>query len=449
VFKESIRSSWEKLKVQGVESNHLLENAIISVINQMGFIGGIACMIMVVISWAIGASQLYTIMCFILGVTILLIPILNSYQKVHISKLIIGAVHPSLVNVYIVVTGGAIGEESMLTVSLFMIFILFQKKPKMMRRLYLLGASTYLLAQLYIFVFPPIFNIVDNPFDNFMSFSVCVVWILMILWLYKGQLTLQQRKQMKLINELQDKNANLKKTTEELEQFTYIASHDLKSPLRTIISFLDLIKRDVKRERYDDLLSKLDFARSGAEHMNYLVTDILEYSKITSGTQRKKQMISLQSLADKVRFNLTELIQKKNVDLYVFPLPDFYCNETEMTVLFQNFIENGIKYNEEATPNIFVKSKIDTAYLTLQFIDNGIGIEEEYFSKIFLFFKRLHTNERYKGTGLGLGLCKKIIDDMGGTIEVESTINVGSTFTIKIPVTHPADVEASMALAEA
>ena len=440
MLREDIFVFWNKVKLLGTKDHDdIKKNDIISLINQMAIVGGIACILLFCYSCFSDDPIIYSILVLSLGLSVLSALVLNSLDKVHISKFIIAFFIPTLVCFSIGISGGAFGENGILIVSSFMVYIFYQDNQKMMFQLYLVGAILYLVAQLRVFFLPDFFHIEDNPYDNFVTYIVCVFWLSIIINLYQTQISRQKKEQGKLIQELQIKNASLVKTTEELEQFTYIASHDLKSPLRTIISFLDLIKRDVNRQKYDDLLSKVDFARSGAEQMNYLVTDILEYSKITSGTQRKKKMISLQSLAEKVKFNLMDVIQKKNVDLYVFPLPDFYCNETEMTVLFQNFIENGIKYNEESTPNIFVKSSIKEDKLILQFIDNGIGIEEQYFNKIFLFFKRLHTNDYYKGTGLGLGLCKKIIDDMGGSVEVESTLNVGSTFTITLPVEVPGE----------
>ena len=416
-------------------------NVIGSLLNRMGILGGLTALLFTCISVSIGDPWQYSLLIFSLSFSLFSIPILNKNNLYRYTKWMIAIFHPLLLSTFIVISGGSVGEESMLMVSMIMIFVLYRKQPKRIVQFYSLSISAYLVAQFYIIKFPPLLEIVANPYDNFFAFMASAVWLVMILIHNQRGINKQQKQQESLINELKTKNARLKKTSEELEQFTYIASHDLKSPLRTIISFLDLIKRDVDRQKYDSLPSKVDFARSGAEQMNFLVTDILEYSKMTSGVARRKKKINLQELAEKVKFNLTDTIQKKNVELYVFPLPEFYCNETEMTVLFQNFIENGIKYNEESTPTIFVKSSIDEDYLTIQFVDNGIGIEEQYFDKIFQFFKRLHTSERYKGTGLGLGLCKKIIDTMGGTVTVESMMNVGSTFTIKLPVEKPETAE--------
>ncbi len=427
---------WNKVKGLGTEEDSMM-NSIIMLMNQMVFIGAFICFLMVGVAIYSGLAPVYTLLTFVFGCILLSLLVLNSFNKFHTSKFVIVSVLPIYVCLEILLIGGSFGEESILTIILLLIYIFFEDSPKKRYPLYASLSCSYILVSVYLFYFPPILPPVDNPYDNFFAFLVCTIWLLSIMSYYQKKIESQQKKQDILIKELQEKNTNLEKTTEALEQFTYIASHDLKSPLRTIISFLDLIKRDVSRKKYEDISSKLDFARSGAEQMNFLVTDILEYSKITSGKARRKNMISLQSVADKVKFNLMDQIKEKNVDLYIFPLPDFYCNETEMTVLFQNLIENGIKYNEESTPNIFIKSKVEGKELILQFIDNGIGIEEIYFEKIFLFFKRLHTNQIYKGTGLGLGLCKKIIDDMNGSIMVESTINVGSTFTVRLPILVP------------
>ncbi len=433
---EKLISIWNSIRIIGVKNN--TQDALsLYLLNQIGVLGGIACVLMLIITLMLDFPGVYLVMVSVLGLTLVIIPILNFYHKTHISKFIIGELHPPLLCVFILISGGDFGENSIFLVSIFMIFILFREKPRRMFRSYFVSGIMYLGVHMYMFLYEPLFQVIDNPYDNFIAFIVCAVWLIMIIAFNQQQNNKQKEKQDNLIAELQTKNQRLKKTSEELEQFTYIASHDLKSPLRTIISFLDLIRRDVQRQRYDDLMGKLDFARSGAEQMNFLVTDILEYSKITNGKARKKKIVDLQTLIERVKFNLNDIIQRKNVDLYVFPLPKFYCNDTEMVIIFQNLIENGIKYNKEARPNVFVKAHLDDQFLTLQFIDNGIGIEEQYFEKIFLFFKRLHTSETYKGTGLGLGLCKKIIDDMGGTIKVDSTVSVGSTFTLKLPVERP------------
>ncbi len=424
---------WIKIKSLG-SGDDPKKNANIALLNQIAFTSSMVAYSMVILAIYINLNNFYSILTFILGSFSFSILIFNYFNRFHVSRFIIAGIFPQLIALYIVLIGGSFGEESILTVLLFLIYILYENAPKQRAWFYISLGASYISASFFLLLNPPLVTKIDNPYDNIFSFIVCVIWLVMVIWLYQKKIRNQQNHQERLLDEMTEKNNRLQKTTDELEQFTYIASHDLKSPLRTIISFLDLIKRDVTRERYDDLLSKLDFARSGAKQMNFLVTDILEYSEITKGKVKKKSIVSLQSIIEKVNFNLMDVIKKRKADLYVFSLPDFYCNETEMIVLFQNFIENGIKYNKETTPNIFVKAKLDDKYLTLQFIDNGIGIEEEYFNKIFLLFKRLHTSESYSGTGLGLGLCKKIIDDMGGTVSVESTVNVGSTFTILLPV---------------
>lgn len=435
-FADKLLSYWDSIKSIGVKNDHKAY-AVFSLMNQICFMGGIVGLSMAALGIILGLPIYYSGLSFGLAFMTTLPLLLNAYRLFDLSRFVVAGVIPVQVCLWSVLIGGSFSEESILTVILFLIYILYAESPKKRNVFYAVLFLAYIASNTYLIFFSPLLSEVDNPYDDPLAFMICVAWLVMVIWSFQKKIQKQQDEQEQLIKQLKDKNGNLIKTKEELEQFTYIASHDLKSPLRTIISFLDLIKRDVKRERYDDLLSKLDFARSGAEQMNYLVTDILEYSKITNLKAHKKSVVNLQTIVDKVKFNLKDVIDRKNVDLYIFDLPDFYCNETEMTVLFQNFIENGIKYNEEKTPNIFVKSKLTEDALELQFIDNGIGIEEQYYEKIFLFFKRLHTNDHYKGTGLGLGLCKKIIDDMGGTVNIESMVNVGTTFTIRLPNIQP------------
>ncbi len=424
---------WDTIRTLGLGDDSK-KNIDIALMNQIAFTAGVACILMAISGFLEGIHWGYSFCALFLGGIVLIILALNARQCFHLSRFIVACVIPLVIAGFIILIGGDFGEEGMLSVVLFLVYVFYKNESRTQHIFYALIAVSYTLSKGYLYFYTPLFAQANNPYDNIFVFICCLLWLVMIIKLLHRKISSQKEHQKKLITEMKVKNSSLQKTTEELEQFTYIASHDLKSPLRTIISFLDLIKRDVQRERYDDLMDKLDFARSGAEQMNFLVTDILEYSKIARGKKRNRRVVNLHSVVEKVKFNLNEIIKEKNVDLYIFPLPDFYCNETEMTILFQNFIENGIKYNEEATPTVFVKASIIEKQLVLQFIDNGIGIEEQYFEKIFLFFKRLHTSEAYKGTGLGLGLCKKIIEDMEGSIKVESTINVGTSFTVHLPL---------------
>lgn len=233
-----------------------------------------------------------------------------------------------------------------------------------------------------------------------------------------------------------EQNRILASKNEELERFNYIASHDLKSPLRNIHSFAGLLERDLERGEAKDLPEYLDFIKANAKHMSGLINDILAVSKINKEGAKEKDWVDLNSLLDQVKENLLVELEGKSVQVNSEELPKYLCNESQFSVLFQNLIQNGIKYNEHPKPCINIWSREEKGELQVYFQDNGIGIEEEYHDYIFEYFKRLHTVDEYEGTGIGLGLCKKIVESYEGEISLSSEKDVGSVFMVKLPLTN-------------
>ena len=241
--------------------------------------------------------------------------------------------------------------------------------------------------------------------------------------------------------QIQERNDDLKKVNEmleqsnnELERFAYIASHDLKTPLRNIISFLSLIERRLKGNADASIKEYFTFAKSNAKQMHYLIQDVLEFSKIESGTDIIKEKVDLNESLLLVTQNLQESMVRKNSEIFSNHLPVVEGNSVHLMQLLQNLIGNGFKYNESTQPKVEINydQKDQKHFFSIK--DNGIGIEPEYHSQIFEMFKRLHNNGEYQGTGIGLSICKKIVDRMKGDIWVESQLGEGTTFHFTFPV---------------
>lgn len=224
----------------------------------------------------------------------------------------------------------------------------------------------------------------------------------------------------------------LKRSNEGLEQFAYIASHDLQEPLRMIASYSQLLERNYKKDLDQQGIDFLNYLREGAKRMNLLVSDLLIYSQIEMEEEQSSQ-IDLGEVMKEVLANLDAKIQETGAIINFEKTPKIRAHFSQMVQLFQNLISNAIKFQSAEIPRIEIKMKNDYRYYQFSVQDNGIGIEPIYFDKIFSIFKRLHSRKEYAGTGIGLAICKKIIENLGGRIWVESEVNNGTTFYFTIP----------------
>lgn len=225
----------------------------------------------------------------------------------------------------------------------------------------------------------------------------------------------------------------LERSYNELEQFSYIASHDLKSPLRTISSFAQLLKRRYYNKLDEDANDFIAFIVTGIKQMNDVITNSLEYARI--GQQETlPEPIDFQKILKLVRLNLKNDIEKTNAQI-TFPknLPCIKGNSTSILQLLQNLISNAIKFCETTPIIAFAFENTDNDMIRFYLKDNGIGIDEQYQKHIFLPFKRL-SNQAKPGQGIGLAICKKIVDNHGGTIHFTSTPNKGTTFIFTLPL---------------
>jgi len=267
----------------------------------------------------------------------------------------------------------------------------------------------------------------SNPemFNDFIR-GISIVFVAVIVAYLSEQIS---KKEFDLKNIIED----LQRSNEDLQQFAYVASHDLQEPLRAIISFSQLLEDKYKENLDKNGKEFLYFITDGAKKMNILIKDLLAYSRITTHAKPPKWN-NLKKILENALFNLSESIKESGAIITYDELPVLKVDKTQFLQLFQNFIGNAIKFRREETPKIHIGvKKIDIGWL-FSIEDNGIGIESQYFGRIYNIFYRLHTKEEYPGTGIGLPICKKIVQRYGGQIWVESEIGKGSTFYFTIPV---------------
>jgi len=240
------------------------------------------------------------------------------------------------------------------------------------------------------------------------------------------------------INELLEKKVAertkaLEISNRELEQFAYVASHDLQEPLRMISSFTQLLAKRYKDQLDSDADDYIDFIVEGSYRMKGLIDDLLTFSRLNTGS-RKFQLTDLNQVLDNVLLGLKSTIEDKNAHIIHDNLPVVNCDPMQIGQLLQNLISNSIKFHE-TTPNIYISAEENGKEWIISVSDEGIGIDPKHQQKIFEVFKRLHSREEYVGTGIGLAICKKIVENHDGRIWVESEQGKGANFYFTIPKT--------------
>ena len=234
--------------------------------------------------------------------------------------------------------------------------------------------------------------------------------------------------------QLEQQTTELARSNAELAQFAYIASHDLQEPLRMVSSYLQLLERRYKGQLDADADEFIDFAVDGATRMQQLIRDLLAYSRVGTRSQ-PFTIVDLNQICAQVLDDLQVAIQERGATIQVEPLPLLMADATQLGQLLQNLLGNALKFCQTHPPLITLCATLDAATQEWRFAvkDNGIGIEALYFERIFLIFQRLHTRAEYPGTGIGLAICKKIVERHNGRIWVESQPDQGTTFFFTLP----------------
>jgi signal transduction histidine kinase len=232
---------------------------------------------------------------------------------------------------------------------------------------------------------------------------------------------------------LQEHTEELERSNSELEQFAYIASHDLQEPLRKVASFTQLLQRryagqlDARADQY------IEFAVDGAKRMQALINDLLQYSRV-GRSAREPSLVSSDVALAQARNNLAAAMEETGATVETGHLPLVLAELPLLTAVFQNLLSNALKFSGGKPPRIVITCTRDEPFWLFSFADNGIGIEPEYAERIFVIFQRLHERTAYPGTGIGLAMTRKIIEYFGGRIWLDTSYTEGARFLLTLPM---------------
>jgi two-component system sensor histidine kinase ChiS len=233
---------------------------------------------------------------------------------------------------------------------------------------------------------------------------------------------------------LRRKSEELERSNSDLERFAYIASHDLQTPLRNVISYAQLLARRYRGRLDEDADDFIGFIVEGSNRMSLLIQDLLNYARLSNSTQSLEK-VDAQAALDVALANLTSSLSQSKAVIETAALPKVQANHIQLVSLFQNLIDNAVKYADSSrVPVIRISARQDQpGWWIFAVTDNGIGISPEYFEQIFVVFQRLHTPGDRTGSGIGLAICQRIVHHFGGRIWVESEAGQGATFLFTLP----------------
>jgi len=279
----------------------------------------------------------------------------------------------------------------------------------------------------------------DNPLASmatiedgvmiFLASSICITLVVRVYYLENLR---YENKTNQLLVSLEQKNDYLEKAYQELERFSYITSHDLKSPLRIIYSYSSLLEKNIKNNQSEQLLQHLSYIQQGTKQMDRVLNSIMDYTSIDQMEKQQPELVNLEALVHELLQSLSSK-SKKPLEYSTDGLPAIRSFPKLWRKLLQLMLENSILYNESSPVIINLSHQVKDQQFLLNMRDNGIGIAPKYHERVFEMFERLHGGSRYQGTGLGLAICKKIVTKMGGDISLQSQTGAGAFFQISMP----------------
>ncbi|MBV8940081.1 MAG: response regulator [Alphaproteobacteria bacterium] len=234
-----------------------------------------------------------------------------------------------------------------------------------------------------------------------------------------------------IMRQMEAYRRELERSNQDLERFANVVAHDLKAPLRAVTQHLTLVKNHNREKLDEESRKSIDFAVEGAVRMRKLIEAVVEYSRV-GFRERRRSKVDCNLVLESVKHNLAAAITETGAEVTNDPLPTVMGDGTQILQLLQNLVDNALKFCKGA-PHVHVGVRAEGGYWAFSVRDNGIGIAPEYFEKIFTIFRRLHTEQEYTGTGIGLAVCERVVHNHGGRIWVESQPQQGTTFFFTLP----------------
>ena len=415
------------IKSIGVSPDFPEENSITSMMTIMGLVTALGSFATSLFAFLFLEDIVYGTITFGIGATYSILVLLHAFHWIKQARFYFAAISPLWCVFALLSIGGYFSHSVVAFCNIGMSYIFYKKRPLLRNGLIIYNALLFILPTLYISFNEPFFGLRHYPFDEILVFFISVGWLSIIFLIHENNSN-------RLITSLSSKNKELNQKTVEIQRFTHIASHDLKTPLRNVISFLNLIQLDLQKKKYDELETYTNIAESASVQMNLIIEGVMEITATDYYSQpTNTQLIDLTTIAKKATKLLAEEVQQKKAIVTYDNLPTYPINENEFLIVFKHIIHNGISYNKNTIPTLHISAEETPKSILLHFKDNGIGIAEKYQAQIFDFFKRLHHLEEYPGTGLGLGICKKIIEKYEGEITISSKLKQGAIFSIVLP----------------
>ncbi|GAB2537686.1 hypothetical protein GCM10027085_30380 [Spirosoma aerophilum] len=272
-----------------------------------------------------------------------------------------------------------------------------------------------------------------NALIRFMTAGVSVATVIALIRYFNEAVGLRTSKEYdRELSFRQQAMQELSRSNEELQQFAYIASHDLQSPLKTIVNYLSLLESKHAEALDSDAQRLIGVSTAAADRMRVLINDLLDFSRV--GSELQFVDVDLNTVLSEILEDQQMEIKSTGALVQVGPMPTLLAHRTDLKQVFQNLITNGLKYRRPGVaPSISIQAKDQGSQYQFSVSDNGIGIENQYYDRVFQIFQRLHGRNEYPGTGIGLATCKKVVEIYGGKIWLESKLGEGTTFFVTIP----------------